>query len=53
MLPAGTAEALQRVAGHVITASDRNFLDGVGHLLNRNLDKAFCYRLGASSGLPR
>ena len=36
MLAAGTTKTLKRVVGHVIAALHRDFLDGVGHVLNRN-----------------
>ena len=51
MLAARAAKALQGVARHVIAASDRDFLDRVGHLLHRNADKAFGHLLGAAASL--
>ena len=51
MLAAGAAETLQGIARHVITARDRYFLDGVGHLLHRDVDEAFGHLLGAAAGL--
>ena len=40
MLAAGAAEAVERIARHVIAALDRNLLDRVGHVLDRDLDEA-------------
>ena len=51
LLAACTTKALQGVTGHVVTPGHRNLFDGVGHLLNRNLQKALGQRLGR--GGPR
>jgi len=40
VLPAGAAEAVERVARHVVTALHRNLLDRVRHVLDRDLDEA-------------
>ena len=39
MLAAGAAEAVERIARHVIAALDRNFLDRICHVLNGDLDE--------------
>ena len=41
MLAAGAAEALQRVAGDVVAAGDRDLLDRVGHVVDGDADEAF------------
>ena len=57
MLTARAAKALQGVTRHVVAARDRNFLDGIGHLLHRNLYEAFGHgfrlqpRAGVGGGL--
>ncbi len=40
VLAAGAAEAVERVAGHVVAALHRDLLDRVGHVLDRDLDEA-------------
>ncbi len=40
MLPAGAAEAAQRVFGDVVAALDRDLLDGVRHVLDGDLEEA-------------
>jgi hypothetical protein len=40
VLAAGAAEAVERVARHVVAALHRNFLDRVGHVLDRDPDEA-------------
>ncbi len=40
MLAAGAAEAVERVACHVVTALYRDFLDRVRHVLDRDFDEA-------------
>ncbi len=40
MLPAGAAEAVERIARHVIAALHGNLLDRVRHVLDRDLDEA-------------
>ena len=40
VLAAGAAEAVQRIAGDVVAALHRDFLDRVGHVLDRDLDEA-------------
>ena len=40
VLAASGAKAVQRVAGHVVAALDRDFLDGVGHVFDRDADCA-------------
>jgi len=54
MLPACTAEALQGVASHVVAARHRDLLDGVGHLLHRDVDEALCHGFSraARAGSP-
>ena len=37
MLPAGAAEAVQRIARDVVAALDRDLLDRIGHVLDRDL----------------
>ncbi len=53
VLAPSTAKTLQRVAGHVVAARHRDFLDGVGHLLHGNGNKAFGHGLGRAPGLLR
>ncbi len=48
MLAAGAAEAIERIARHVIAALHRNLLDRVGHVLDRDPDEA----VGDFFGLP-
>ncbi len=40
VLPAGPAEAVERVVGHVVAALHRDLLDRIGHVLDRDLDEA-------------
>ena len=40
VLAAGAAEAIERIAGHVVAALHRNLLDRVRHVLDRDLDEA-------------
>ena len=40
VLAAGAAEAAERVARHVVAALDRDLLDGVGHVLDRDGQEA-------------
>ncbi len=40
MLAAGAAETVERVARYVIAALNRNLLDRIGHVLDRDLDEA-------------
>ena len=51
MLAAGAAKTLQGVTGDVIAARHRYFFNGVGHLLHRDVDKAFSHHLGTAAGL--
>ena len=51
VLTTRTAKALQGVAGHVVTAGHRDFLDGVGHLLHGDVNKAFRHFFGRALGL--
>jgi len=46
VLSARATEALERVARDVIAARHRDLLDGVGHLLHRDVDEAFGAGLG-------
>ena len=46
VLAAGAAEAVQRIAGHVVAALHRNLLDRVRHVLDRDLDEAVGDLLG-------
>ena len=39
VLAAGAAEAVERVAGHVVAALHRDLLDRVGHVLDRDLEE--------------
>ena len=48
MLAAGAAEAIERVARHVIAALHRNLLDRVRHVLDRDPDEAVGNLLGFS-----
>ncbi len=41
VLPPCATKALQGVARHVVAPRDRDFFDGVRHLLHRNRNKAF------------
>jgi hypothetical protein len=55
MLAAGAAEALQRVLRDVVAARHRDALDGIGHVLHRDLQEALGQGLGrggAAGGLP-
>ena len=45
VLAAGAAEAVERIAGHVITARDRDGLDRLGHLGDRDRQKSVGDRL--------
>ena len=47
VLAAGAAEAVERVAGHVVAARDRDRLDRLGHLGDRDGQKAVGDRLRA------
>ena len=47
MLAAGAAEAVQAVFGDIIAALHGNLLDGVGHVLHGDAQKAFRHLLGA------
>ena len=40
MLPARTAESVERVAGDIIAAGNRDLLDRFGHIGNRDTDKS-------------
>ena len=40
VLAAGAAKTVERVAGHIVAALHRNFLDRVRHVLDRDLDEA-------------
>ena len=40
VLAAGAAEAVERIARHVIAALHRDLLDRVRHVLDRDLDEA-------------
>jgi hypothetical protein len=51
MLPACAAKALQGVARHVVAPRHRDFLDGVGHLLHRDLDETVRHIFGGAAGL--
>ena len=55
MLAAGAAEAGQRVAGDVVAALDRDLLDRVGHVLDRDGDVALghFFRAAAVADLRR
>src|SRR5260370_36888388 len=55
MLAPGAAEAIERIAGHVVAALHRDFLDGVRHVLDRDLDEAVGRLFGraAVADLPR
>ena len=53
VLAAGATEALQGVAGDVVTARHRDLLDRIGHLLHRDADEALGHRLGRAAGLAR
>ncbi len=46
VLAAGAAEALQRVARHVVAARDRDLLDRVGHAADGDVDEALGHLLG-------
>ena len=50
VLAARAAEALQGIARHVVAARYRNFLDGIGHLLHRDLDETLGHLLGRATG---
>jgi len=48
MRPPRPAEAIERVAGHVVAALDGDFLDRVGHVLDRDPDESVGDVLGRS-----
>jgi hypothetical protein len=50
VLAPGAAEALQRVAGDVIAARDRDLADGAGHRADGDVDEAFGELLGRARG---
>jgi hypothetical protein len=52
MLPAGTAEAAERVFRDVVAALDRDLLDGVGHVLDGDPEEALGRRrrIGGTAG---
>ena len=49
MLAAGAAEAVERVFGHVVAALDRDLLDRVGHVVDRDLEEALGGLLGRAT----
>ena len=49
MLSACAAKAVEQVSGHVIAALHRDFLDGVGHVLDRDCDETLRHGLGRAS----
>ena len=51
MLAACAAEALKGVARDVVAACHRDFLDGIGHLLHGDIDKALGHHFGTAPGL--
>jgi hypothetical protein len=53
MLPAGTAEAVECVARHVVAALHGNLLDGVRHVLDRDFHEAVGDFLGRLADLLR
>src|SRR5690606_16736037 len=42
------AEAVEQVACDVVSALDRDFLDGIRHVLHGDGDKTFCHGLGTA-----
>ena len=54
MLAARTAEAGERIGGDIVAAFDRDFLDGIRHVLDGNAEEALCdlFR-GAAADLCR
>src|SRR5436309_2153244 len=49
VLATGAAKAIEHVASDVIAALDRDFLDRIGHVLDRDLDKSVGDFLGRST----
>src|SRR5229473_2684845 len=49
MLAPGAAEAIERIAGHVVAALHRDFLDGVRHVLDRDLDEPVGHLFGRAT----
>ena len=49
VLAAGAAEAIERVARHIVAALHRNLFDRVGHVLDRDLDESIRHFLGAAA----
>ena len=49
MLAAGAAEGVQRIAGDVVAALDRDLLDRLGHVGDRDLDEAVRDLLGRAA----
>ena len=52
VLATRAAKALQGVARHVIAARNRYFFNRVGHLLHRDVDKAFSHHFRTAARLP-
>ena len=42
MLAARAAEAIQKIALHIMAARDGNFLDRLRHMFNGDIEKTFC-----------
>ena len=53
MLAAGAAEALQRVAGDVVAARDRDLLDRIGHVVDGDADEALGHLVRRHAGRAR
>ncbi len=49
MLAPGAAEAIERIARHVVAALHRDFLDGVRHVLDRDLDEPVGHLFGRAA----
>ncbi len=49
VLATGAAEAVERVACHVVAALHRDLLDRIGHVLDRDLDEAVGHVLGRAA----
>ena len=43
MLTTGSAKAVQRIIGDIITPLHGNLLDGIGHVLHCDAKKTFCH----------
>ena len=42
VLPASTAKASERILRHIISARDADLADGIGHIVDRNVEETLC-----------